>query len=85
MAPYSLAALLVVKTFTPGEEELQVINERLDYLTRAVDRLNRFDWRGVAISTVLSIGTALTLDTEKGRILWGLFQQAMATVVHLLR
>lgn len=77
--------LLVVKTFAPGEEELQVINERLDYLTRAVDRLNRFDWRGVAISTVLGIGTALSLDTEKGRLLWGLFQQAMATVVHLLR
>jgi hypothetical protein len=77
--------LLIVKTFAPPANEMKVVNERLDYLKEAVDRLNRFDWRSVAMSTLIGISTALTLDTEKGRILFGLFQQAFSTVVHLLK
>jgi hypothetical protein len=77
--------LLVVKTFEPRQGELEIISERLDYLSRAADRLNRFDWKGVAVSTILGMATTLTLDTEKGRILWGLFLQAMSSVGHLLR
>ena len=76
--------LLVVKTFDPGQAELQIVNERLDYLSQAVQRLNRFDWQGVAIQTVIGIATTLSLDTNGGRVLWGLFQQAMSSVVHLL-
>ena len=77
--------LLIVKTFTPSTDEMKVVNERLDYLKEAVDRLNRFDWRSVAMSTLVSISIALSLDTEKGRMLFGLFQQAFSTVVHLLK
>lgn len=75
----------MVKNFEPEQAEMQIISDRLDYLSHAVDRLNRFDWQGIAVSTVLSIATTLTLDTDRGRVLWGLFQQAMSSVVHLIR
>ncbi|MEX0803968.1 MAG: hypothetical protein WD688_11725 [Candidatus Binatia bacterium] len=77
--------VLLVETFEPTKEQLQAVSERLDYLSAAIDRLNKFDWRGVAISTLLSITTTLTLDTEKGRQLYGLFQQALSTLMHLIR
>src|SRR3989442_11227864 len=77
--------LLIVKTFTPSPYEKKLVNERLDYLKEAVNRLNRFDWRSVAMSTLVSISIALSLDTERGRVLSGLFQQAFSTVVHLLK
>jgi hypothetical protein len=76
--------LLVVKTFDPSQEEKEVIDARLDYLAEAVDRLNRLDWRSVAITTVISISITLSLDTEKGRILFGLFQQVFSRVLYLL-
>jgi hypothetical protein len=76
--------LLVIKTFDPSEEEKEVIDARLDYLTEAVDRLNRIDWRSVAITTVITISVALSLDTENGRVLFGLFQQVFFRVLHLL-
>ncbi len=77
--------LLVEKTFQPSQDELEIINNRLDYLTKAVDRLNRFDWKSVAIQTIISISIALSLNTEKGRTLFNLFKQAFSEILHLLQ
>jgi hypothetical protein len=77
--------LLVIETFRPDEEQLKVISQQVDYLVGAVDRLNKFDWKGVALSTLIGITTALSLDTERGRQLYGLFQQAFSALLHLLR
>jgi hypothetical protein len=77
--------LRVVETFSPNEEQLGVISEHIDYLVSAVDRLNKFDWKGVAISTLIGISTALSLDTERGRQLLGLFQVALSALLQLLR
>ena len=76
--------VLVIAEFNPDREQLAQIDERLSYLDPAVDRLNRFDWKAVALSTLIGMATNLTLDTERGRILWGLFQQAMTAVGHML-
>ena len=77
--------LVVEKTFNPSEQERHVIVERLDYLSEAVGRLNRIDWKSVALSTILSISIALSLDTERGKILFALFKQIFSGVVHLLQ
>jgi hypothetical protein len=75
----------LVQTFKPNKAQLQVVSQQLDYLTAAVDRLNKFDWKGVALSTLIGISTALTLDTERGRQLYGPFQQALSTLLYLIR
>ncbi len=74
----------LIQKFQPDETQLAEIAERLSYLESAVDRLNRFDWKGVAISTLIGIATNLSLDTERGRLLWGMFQDAMRVVSHML-
>jgi hypothetical protein len=76
---------LVSKVFSPSVDEQAVVDDQLTYLADAVDRLSRFDWRGVAINTLISMSVTLSLDTEKGRLLFGLFQQAFAAIGHLLR
>jgi hypothetical protein len=76
--------LVLVQTFEPDARQMEEIAESLSYLEAAVDRLNRFDWKGVALSTVIGIATSLSLDTEKGRLLWRLFQQAMSAVRQVL-
>ncbi len=77
--------LLVQETFAPTEDQRTVVAEQLAYLVSSVDRLNRFDWKAVAISTLMAISVALSLDTERGRQLYGLFQQAFSALTHLLR
>jgi len=75
--------LLIVERFHPTEVQEEAISEQLNYLKRAVDRLNKFDWKSVAMSSLISISVALCLDTNSGRKLYGLFQQAMSAVVPL--
>lgn len=77
--------LLVVKNFKPSSEELKVINDRLEYLSDAVDRLNKFDWRGVAIMTLIQISLILTLDSEKISLLINLFKQVFSVTLYLIQ
>ena len=76
--------ILLVQEFEPDDEKLRSIDEQLKYLSDAVERLNRFDWKALALSTVIGIATTLSLDTTAGRKLWSLFQQAFHAVGHLL-
>lgn len=77
--------ILICESFEPTQEQLEIINERLDYLSAAVDRLNRFDWKSVAINTALTAIVALTLDPHRGKQLFELFKQAFSAVLHLLQ
>jgi hypothetical protein len=76
--------LLIIENYHPNEEQLEEINERLDYISQAVDRLNRADWKLVALSTVIGIATNLAVDIEGGRKLFGLFQEAFSYLIQLL-
>jgi hypothetical protein len=76
--------MLINKTFCPDEYETKAIHDRLDYLAESLDRLNRIDWRSLALSTVLSISIALSLDTTKGQILIDLFKRLFSNVIRLI-
>lgn len=75
----------VIENFQPSPDQMESINSQLDYLASAVDRLNRFDWRGLAISTLIGIALNLSVDTERGRLLFRLFQQAFQAAGNLLQ
>lgn len=76
---------LVEEEFHPDEMQSQQIRERLDYLAEATKRSNKFDWQGLVISTLIGIMINLTLDTEKGRLLYELFLKALEASKHLLK
>jgi hypothetical protein len=77
--------ILLLDEFKPDAEQLQRIDERLDYLARGVERLNRFDWQGLLLNTLISVGITLTLDVERGRVLYSLAVQAFNSLVKLLQ
>jgi hypothetical protein len=77
--------VLICESFPPTQDQLEVIDQRLDYLMAAVDRpINRLDWKSIALSTVVSIFITLSLDTNRGRQLFELFKQAFGGALHLL-
>ena len=47
--------VLITKEFHPTEIQLKKISERLDHLSQSIDKLNQFDWSGVAINTLIAI------------------------------
>jgi hypothetical protein len=67
--------LLIHKEIVTSDKEQLLINARLDYLIEATERLNKYDWKGLVISTLIGITTTLTLDTQKGQLLIELFKR----------
>ncbi len=76
---------LVAERFGPSADALSVIDERLSYLSDAAERLNRFDWRGVALSSLISISTALYLNTQEGKELFEIFKHVFEKETPLLK
>ena len=75
---------LIVNKFELLEEQQKIVSERLDYLVEASKRLNKFDWKGTLVNTIISISIALSFDTNKGKILLGLFQSIFRSIKGLL-
>lgn len=63
--------------------QLDVINERTAYLIEAVDRLNKTDWKGVAISTMIGLVTALSVDVNTGRLIIDIFKKSFQILPRL--
>ena len=76
---------LISVEYNPTEDQLEIIQDRLKYLSDSLDRLNKVDWQGIAISSVISISIALSLDTEQGKNLFDLFKQAFTAALELLK
>jgi hypothetical protein len=75
---------MIAEEFDPSPEQSKFIDERLEYLSKATERLNRFDWNGLAISIVVNIAVNLSVDTERGRVLFTLFKSAFQATTKLL-
>ena len=78
------ARILIIDNFHPSDDKLNSINEKLDYLSEAIDRLNKFDWKSVLITVIIDISIALSLDTEKGRQLYYLFKKVLDEIPKFL-
>lgn len=76
---------LITDKYNPSEEQSEIIEDRLIYLVESLERLNKVDWQGIAISTVISISIALSLDTENGKKLFELFKQAFTSVLEYFK
>lgn len=76
--------LLIVNKFNPSKEELESIDARLKYLSDAIDKHNKFDWKGIAISTAISITVALSMNPEQANQLFQLFKEVFSKVLYLL-
>ena len=67
------------------DEELEVLNEKVEYLMDAVERLNKFDWKSILLSSTIDIVTELTLDPSGGKMLFDIFTNAFRGFPKLLK
>ena len=76
--------LSISNSFNLQKEELTTINKLLQHLSDAVDKHNRFDWRGIAINVAVTIVVHLALNPEQTKQLFQLFNHAFSNIIHLL-
>ncbi|MBN1516817.1 hypothetical protein JXA32_09645 [Candidatus Sumerlaeota bacterium] len=74
---------LILTTYHPNDECQKQIQDQLDYLTERVDKLNKFDWCGVAIQILIGISIQLAFNEESRRQLFDLFKECFSAF-HLL-
>ncbi len=74
---------LIIQNFSPNNEEQIIIDNRLDYLIDSVERLNKFDWKSLVLSTIISISISLSLDSEKGRLLFELLRKVFLNIASI--
>lgn len=77
--------LLIHTNLDTSKAEQDIINSRLDYLIEASERLNKFDWKSLALSSLISISIALSLDTQKGHLLFELFRKVFSVIPMLIK
>ena len=72
------------ENLNPSQEELKSVDARLEYLSSAIDKHNKFDWKVIVINTVITITIALSLSAEQGSQLFQLFKQIFSNILYLL-
>jgi len=64
-----------VKTIGLLPDQINTINDRLDYLTGLAEEMNKFDWKGLFIGTIISIIIQLSVSVENAETLWALIKK----------
>lgn len=72
--------LMIPAKFNLTNEQLLIVNKKLDYLVAASSRVTKTDWKGLLVSMVFSIIVALSLDRERGHQLWELVMQVFRNI-----
>jgi hypothetical protein len=73
------------ETHSLTQEQLVLMEARFDYLDAATARLGRFDWRGLAITMMLTMVWEAGLDPDKARDLLDRFAELLAPALELIR
>lgn len=76
---------IIIEKHSPNDDQLKLIDDRLDYLSEQVSKLNRINWRSLALATLIAVIIQLTLSTEQGKELFELGQRIFSNVVLLLQ
>lgn len=74
----------LLRKFEHDADNLEQINLKVDYLSSALERLNRTDWKALAMGTLISLGIALNFDTATGVELKQWISEVSKPVVSLI-
>lgn len=75
---------ILIEHFKPTQDQLVQIEDRINYLSESMERLNKVDWQGIAISTLISISIALSLDTDNGKLLFEFFKNSFSLAIEFV-
>lgn len=74
----------IIDEFSPDDFQLHEINQKLNYVIESSIRLGRKDWKGILISSVISLAITLSVSNETGRRLVDLFMAAFESLRTLI-
>jgi len=67
-----------VKALDLSETSLQIIESKLDNLSKKVDELNKFDWKSLFLGTIASLIMTLSIPPDASGLLWEYIKSAFS-------
>jgi hypothetical protein len=63
------------------EEEIKIINQKLDHLTEMAKVLNKFDWKSLFVGSIASIVIQLSITPEHIKAIWDLMKISFSNFI----
>lgn len=76
--------VLITGNFEITKEQLSTVTDRFDYLDESLEKLNKINWKSLAISTMINISITLALNPDQGKKLFSLFIQVFNALPKLI-
>jgi hypothetical protein len=73
----------IKESFPLNSQQLSSLEEKIEYLKEGVNRLNKTDWKGILLSTILAIAYDLSLNEERRNTLVGIFSKVWLVLENL--
>lgn len=75
--------LFILKEYSPNSEQLNIIEEKINYLIDAANRNTVFDWKNIAMAILINIASTLMLDSEKAMQMFNFFKSLFIAIIFL--
>lgn len=75
----------IINEFQLTQDKIELLEERIEYMSETADRVTKRDWQNIAIATLINIGIALSLSADQGHRLMMLFKAAFSGIICLLQ
>lgn len=73
----------IKESFWLNSQQLPSLEGKIEYLKEGVNRLNKTDWKGILLSTILAIAYDLSLNDERRNMLMGMFSKVWLVLENL--
>lgn len=67
-----------------NNEQMELVNEKFDYLLEAAKRQGRTDWVHTCVGILVSVSASCALAPEQTKTIWGILKNAITGVVKFL-
>ena len=75
---------LLIDKFEPNPDQLEFLEERLEYIYNATLKQGKFDWSNTFIAIIISIAINMGVDTTTGKEFFDLIKIAFGSLKYLL-
>lgn len=73
-----IAFKIEIRQLSFSDEQLKVLERKIDHLTEIAVDLSKFDWKGLFVGTIVSIIVQLSVTPDNAKALWDIIRKVFS-------
>lgn len=74
----------LIEQVQSDQENVRIINEKMDYLVNSIDRMGKVDWKNIFVGAMVNLSITLALDPEQAKTIISIFKTVIDGAIKLL-